>query len=337
MCPRELSRDACASGLLAQASRRATEDLADWYPVIRRLSAAWLSFGEIMHVAGIGVAVISEYFHGEDRETVLDALSCGRSTVANCITEPEARSDVGALTTAAQEVPGGFELTGVKIWAGLAPISDYLLVYARTAPNALGGITCFLVDRSADGVRIQEPYEKNGARSLPAAEVRLEQVFVSRDRVVGRLHRAAVLLHSHLARGRIGIAACATGLTDRVLDECVPFAQEREQFGVPIIEHQLVKGQISEIYLRAMANGEILGGVVGRLSNGESPSVRTSAAVKLLCTRNAVEASGIAAALVSASGQELFSVAARLQRDALLLQTIEGTPNVLADSIAKGL
>jgi alkylation response protein AidB-like acyl-CoA dehydrogenase len=335
--PRSLYQQAGQIGVLSLAADRDPRVAIEWYGFLSKLSTAWLTFGEIVHLAGMSISLLSEFHRGEEQAELIVKLSRGEGAIANCVSEPGARSDVGAISSLARKVAGGYEITGTKIWAGLAPVAEHLLVYARTSAHPLGGLTCFLVDVDADGVLIGNPYDKAGARALPAGEVSMSGTFVSSDRIVGRLNRGAVVLQSHLVRGRLGIAACAVGLTERILSECVSFAHSRKQFGVPISDHQLVKGQLADIYTRSIASRALMNDAASRVASGEMPSASFVNGVKLLCTRNAVESANIGAELFSAEGQELFSFVARSQRDAMLLQIIEGTPNILADNIAKGL
>jgi acyl-CoA dehydrogenase len=158
------------------------------------------------------------------------------------LTEPHAGSDVAAIRSRAERVPGGFRLYGRKTWISHAPEAGFFVVFAKVAEGR-EGIAAFLVER--EGVEVGPPLPKLGQRASSAAEVALEGTFVPEEALIAR--KGFRLAMRVFDRSRPMVAAMAVGLLRRALDEALAYARVREAFGKPLFEHQGVGFKLAEM------------------------------------------------------------------------------------------
>jgi acyl-CoA dehydrogenase len=206
-----------------------------------------LCYGDI----GIGNFLTSNAFFAgpvealgdeEQRKRYLGPLTGDRPPVtAVAVTEPEVGSDSAGLQTRAERDGNDYVLTGQKAWISNAPYARWIVVFATVDPaKRARGVTAFVVDRDAPGVTIGRPMRKLGQRGIVNAEVFLDRVRVPvEDRLGGEGQGFYGLMRTFDA-SRILIGAGATGLSRAALDATVRYAQERKQFGRPIIDHPAV-------------------------------------------------------------------------------------------------
>lgn len=187
----------------------------------------------------------------EQKQRYLPAMSDGSMIGAHAITEPQTGSDVFNMSTLAQRVDGGYRLTGHKHYVSLAPVADVALVFALTDPDAKKwGVTAFLVDTAADGVRVGPNREKMGLRTVPFSDLYFEDCFVSDDQRLGPEGAGVSLSTSFLEWERCAILAGQLGAMEFQLDRCIAYARERKQFGQSIGQFQSVSNRIADMRLR---------------------------------------------------------------------------------------
>ena len=157
---------------------------------------------------------------------------------AYCLSEAHAGSDAAALSTRAVREGDDYVLTGTKAWITHAGVADFYTVMARTSDDGPRGISCFLVPADAAGLSFGALERKMGLWASPTRVVNLDGVRISADRRIGAEGEGFTIALAALDSGRLGISACATGLAQAALDAATSYAQQREQFGKPIIDHQ---------------------------------------------------------------------------------------------------
>ncbi len=219
----------------------------------------------LAHNVHSGVATLPLAWFGdtEQKARYLPALARGEAIGAFALTEANAGSD--ALATRCRAVPvagGGYRLTGTKNWITNAGIADLFTVFARV-PNA--GVTAFLVERAAPGVRVGREEEKLGLRGTSTCALFLDDVLVSAGGVLGepgRGHRVA--LHP-LNVGRLNIAAGAVGAAKDNLARAAEYACGRRQFGRSLSEFGLIREKLGEMAARIFAAESIVYRVAGLL------------------------------------------------------------------------
>jgi cyclohexanecarboxyl-CoA dehydrogenase len=177
-----------------------------------------------------------------------DALGCW------AVTEPEAGSDAGAMTTKAKRVDGGWRLTGEKTSVTQAPHANIAIVLAQTDPaKATKGIGCFLVDMDSDGVSSQS-FDDPGFKPLGRGSVTMDDVFVADDHVISAPGAGFgdIMAEFDLSRTLIGLLC--VGTAQRAIDMATAYSRDRRTFGKPLAANQGVSFAIAEhtTYLTAV-------------------------------------------------------------------------------------
>jgi len=205
-------------------------------------------------VANICATMIAEAGTAAQRTRLLPALAGGELRLAFALTEPDAGSDAGAISTRAVPEGDHVVLDGTKLFTTGAANADYILTVARTSPDqkASRGSSIFLVPANAPGLRI-DPLPKIASISHATCQVRYESVRLRRDALLGQWDRAWPLLIHGSAVERLCIAAWLSGMAHTVMDELIHFTRDRVQFGQPVSRFQAVQHQIADLATHAQA------------------------------------------------------------------------------------
>src|SRR5690606_17339805 len=158
---------------------------------------------------------------------------------------------LGGMRTKARKVDGGWRITGQKMWSTAAHVADYLLLLAisdEEAPKRTQGKTLFLVPADSPGVETRQ-IPKLGMRAVGSCEVFLDDVFVPDDLVLGEVGRGWYQLLGTLNNERIMVAALALGVLDGVIEEAMRYVKEREAFGKPIGQFQILQHYIADMLI----------------------------------------------------------------------------------------
>src|SRR2546426_542290 len=144
---------------------------------------------------------------------------------------------------------GGYLLNGTKMFITNGPIADVIIVYAKTKPEAGSrGITAFIFETSTPGYYVARKLQKVGMRGSPTGELVFEDAFVPEENVLGRVNEGFKVVMSGLDLERAFFAVSAIGGLEAALEVSIKYAQEREQFGQPIANFQLIQAKIADMY-----------------------------------------------------------------------------------------
>lgn len=196
----------------------------------------------------------------EQKQKYLPAVAKGEKIMVFALTEPGAGSDAGGTQTTAIQDGDDFILNGRKTFISGAPMADWAIVFAKTDLTAKGskGISMFVVDMKLPGVSLGSPEKKMGINGYPTSDVVLEDVRVSKDCLVGPLHKGFQYAMKTLDGGRLGMAAQAVGIAQSCLDEAVKYAKERKQFGRRIADFQGISFMIAEMAADVEASRQLV-------------------------------------------------------------------------------
>lgn len=267
----------------------------------------------------------------------LPKIAAGEMIFSFCLTEPGSGSDAASLRTKAEKVDGGYVLNGTKRFISNAPDADLFVVMARSDPDSKGsrGVSAYLVESDSEGLSVSPPLKKMGQAGARTADVIFEDCFVPDDALLGGEEgngfRTAMRVLDH---GRVHIAAVSVGLSRRLIDEALAYALEREQFGKPIAEFQLVQAMLADSETDWLAARSMVEATAKRRDAGEN--VTSDAAC---CKYFASEALGrIADRAVQIFGGYGYIAeypVERLYRDARLFRIFEGTSQIQQLVIAR--
>ncbi len=192
------------------------------------------------------------------RARYLPAACRGELVGAHAVSEPASGSDAMSLRTRAKKVPGGWVLDGRKTFVTNGPAADVVLVFATVNPERKSaGITGFLVERGRDGLTLSPPIPKMGQHSSPMGDVILDACFVPEDGRLGAEGAGAAIFSAAMEWERTCIFAAHLGAMERLLEDCIRYAKEREQFGAPLARFPEVANKLVDMKV-AIEAGRLL-------------------------------------------------------------------------------
>src|SRR6266853_781061 len=188
------------------------------------------------------------------RRKYLPNLISGEHVGALAMSEPGAGSDVVSMRTRADKKGDRYILNGTKFWITNGPVAETLVVYAKTDPDAgARGITAFLIEKGMTGFSTAPKLDKLGMRGSDTAELVFEDCEVPAENVLGAVGGGVNVLMSGLDYERLVLAGGPLGIMQACLDLAVPYVHERQQFGQPIGEFQLIQAKLADMYVAANA------------------------------------------------------------------------------------
>jgi acyl-CoA dehydrogenase len=221
------------------------------------------------HIMGPSVRAILFSLKGEMKEKYLMPVLRGEKTACFAQTEPDAGSDPGGMRTVAVRDGDHYVINGVKRFITAAGESDFMQLMAATdrAKGSHGGISCFIVDMDAPGVRIGAQY--NTMMGDRPYEIVLENVRVPLSHRVGEEGEGFRHAQQWLGSGRVKHGARSLGVTERCLEMATSYAKQRSTFGRPLADRQAVQWMIADMYIELQAARLLVYKAATRLDRGE--------------------------------------------------------------------
>lgn len=273
-------------------------------------------------VHGMVAHVIARWGRPALRETWLPRLGRGQWLGALAVTEPEAGSDLAAVRTRAERDGDDLVLHGEKRWITCGEIADGFLVLAA----AEGGPVAVLLRRDTPGLELEPIRDMLGTRGSMLAALRMRGCRVAADSVLGRPGTGlAWVVSAALDHGRFTVAWGAVGIAQACLEASVRHAQQRVQFGVPLIEHQLVRRLISEMTASTRAARQLCLYAARLRGAGDPESMAETSVAKHFAAKVAMQAAHDAVQIHGAQGCSSEQPVARYFRDAKVMEIIEGS------------
>ena len=267
----------------------------------------------------------------------LGPLATGKHLGAWCLTEPGSGTDAAALAARATRDGDDWILNGSKQFITNGARAGVLVVLARTDPEAgRAGISAFVVERDAAGLTTGSLEDKLGMRSSDTVAVHLEDVRVPGDQLLGAEGHAFDDAKQVLEGGRVMISAVSLGLAQAALDRSVAYANERETFGRPIIDHELIQAKLADMVTQVGAARLLVHRSAARLEAG-SETPLDSAITKLFSSEMATRVCMEAIQVHGGYGYLKDYDVERYMRDAKLCEIGEGTSEILRVLIAREL
>ncbi|MCW5573204.1 MAG: isovaleryl-CoA dehydrogenase [Steroidobacteraceae bacterium] len=271
------------------------------------------------------------------RDRYLPKLVSGEHVGALAMSEPGSGSDVVSMQLAARPAPGGWRLTGRKMWITNGPDADVLVVYAKTDPGAgAKGISAFIVERGFEGFSTAQKLDKLGMRGSSTCELVFEDCFVPAANLLGEENRGTRILMSGLDYERAVLAGGPLGLMAAALDVVLPYVHDRKQFGAPIGTFQLVQGKIADMYADFNASRAYVY-AVARACDAKRTTRQDAAAAILFASERATRCALEAIQALGGNGYNNEFPAGRLLRDAKLYEIGAGTQEIRRALIGREL
>ena len=258
----------------------------------------------------------------------LSQLISGDHVGALAMSEPGSGSDVVSMRLRADRKGDRYVLNGSKMWITNGPDADTLVVYAKTDPQAgPRGITAFIVEKGMKGFSTAQKLDKLGMRGSNTCELVFEDCEVPVDNVLSAEGRGVNVLMSGLDYERAVLAGGPLGIMAACMDVVLPYVHERQQFGQPIGEFQLMQGKIADMYTTQNACRAYVYGVGRACDRGETARKDAAGAI-LYAAEKATWMAGEAIQCLGGNGYINEYPTGRLWRDAKLYEIGAGTSEI---------
>ena len=275
----------------------------------------------------------------EQQAQWLPKLATGEVIASFALTEPEAGSDAASLRTSARREGDFYIVNGTKRYITNAPHAGMFTLMARTNPEdkGAGGVSSFIVDAKSPGISFGKYDKKMGQRGAHTCDVIFDNVKVPAANLIGlKEGQGFKTAMKVLEKGRIHIAAVAVGVAQRVLRDALNYALERQQFGQPIAEFQLVQAMLADSQAELYAAECMTLDAARRRDDGQNVSTEASCA-KMFATEMCGRVADRAVQILGGAGyMEEYGIE-RFYRDVRLFRLYEGTTQIQQIIIARNM
>ena len=311
--------------------------------MVEELARVCASTSLMMLISKLGMIPVIQWGSEELKQAYLPRVASGEAQASYCLSEPDAGSDVAAMSARAVRDGDSYVLNGVKYWTTNAGISDTYTVFAKTEPAAgHRGISCFLVEKDW-GLRVGKLEKKLGVRGSPTGEVILEDVRVPATHRIGEEGQGFYIAMGTLDRSRPSIGAQAVGIAQGAIDYAAGYLKGRRQFGRPLAEMQGLQFMLADMATRTEAARGLVyracaiidAGAAGNSAGADLSSA--GAMAKCFASDTAMSVTTDAVQLLGGYGYTRDFPVERMMRDAKITQIYEGTNQIQRIVIAKHL
>ncbi len=285
---------------------------------------------------GLGSGAITLAGTGEQKARWLPKVARGEAIAAFALSEPDAGSDVAAMTTSARRDGSGWVLDGVKTWISNGGIADFYCVFARSGETAgARGISAFIVPADARGLRIGERIDVIAPH--PLARLEFDGCRLAGDALLGAEGEGFKLAMRTLDIFRASVAAAAVGFARRALDESLRHVRERRMFGATLGDLQLTQARLGEMAAAIDAAALLTYRAAWQRDVKGTRATAEAAMAKIAATESAQQVIDAAVQLFGARGVARGEVVERLYREIRALRIYEGATEVQKLIVAREL
>lgn len=305
--------------------------------VMEELARGYSSIADQCGLVELVATLLQQHGTEDQKRRYLKPLLRAELKCAFAVTESEAGSDLAGLKTRAERTAQGWRLKGCKMWIHNGPICDFAVVLARSSEGSAGkSMSTFIVERGAPGFSSGAKEHKMGQRASQLSALYFDEVALPAGAILGAEGAGFPNIMRCLDKGRIGIAALATGICQAALDACVAQAKQRVQFGRPIAEFQAIQWKIADMAKDTHGARLMVQDAAHKLGRGERATLECSMA-KCFAADAAVRHTAEAVQIFGGSGYIRGMLVERLYRDAKITQVYEGTNEIQRLIIARGI
>jgi acyl-CoA dehydrogenase len=289
----------------------------------------------VFAMQGLGTGTISLFGTAQQKERFLPPVRRGDRLAAFALSEPDAGSDVGAMTTTATRVAGGWRLDGCKTWISNGGIAGHYVVFARSDAAAKGtaGISAFIVEADTPGLVIAERIDVIAPH--PLATLVFEDCRIPDENLLGEAGKGFKLAMSTLDVFRPTVGAAALGFARRAFDEALARATSRKLFGAPMAQLQLVQAKLADMAIAIDTSALLIYRAAWTADVQRRRITREAAMAKLVATETAQRVIDDAVQLFGGMGVRSGVKVEELYRDIRALRIYEGASDVQKVIIAR--
>ncbi|PSQ34346.1 acyl-CoA dehydrogenase [Halobacteriales archaeon SW_10_66_29] len=299
------------------------------------LARGHLSLATALSVHCLATSCIRQFGTEAHREEWLPAMNDGRPVGAFALSEADAGSNPAAMDTEARKEGDEFVINGKKQWITNGQRAGVVILFAKTDRDDPDSITQFLVPKDIDGVEVGKKEDKLGLRASDTTTLIFDDARIPAENQLTEVGKGLKAAFSILTGGRVAIASQAVGVAQAALADAVEYAQEREQFGQPIIEHQAIAHKLADMGTQVQAARLLARDAARQNEDGVAPQAASMA--KYFASEVACDVAEEAVQVHGGYGYTKDFAVERYYRDAKILTIYEGTSEIQKQIIARHL
>jgi alkylation response protein AidB-like acyl-CoA dehydrogenase len=308
--------------------------------VFEELSRGWMGLAGILGTHLVLTDVLVQYGTEEQKQRFLPRLAKGEPRGGICLSEPNAGTDLQAISTTAHRRGDSYFIDGSKMWVTNGRRAQIFLVLAKTdaaVKPAHRGISAFIVEKGAAGLTVGRDIDKMGYKTVETCELHFENFPVPTENLIGGEEgQGFKQVMTGLEAERLNVAARGLGLARAAFEEAIKYAQQRYTFGKPIAQHQTIQIKLAEMATRIEASRLLIYSAAAKKDRRERCDLEAGMA-KLFATETAAEVSLEAMRILGGNGFSKDFPIERFYRDAPLLLIGGGSNELQRLIIARGL
>ncbi|MDP6872358.1 MAG: acyl-CoA dehydrogenase family protein [Alphaproteobacteria bacterium] len=301
-------------------------------------AAAWEEFGKcgangvLAAIAGRSISLdpIQKLASEEIRQRVMADIVSGRKGSSLAITEPSGGSDVANLKTRAHRDGNHWVLNGSKTFISGGMKSDYFVVAARTGEEGLSGISLFFVEKDTPGFNRTAIERKMGWWCSDTATLYFDDCRVPAENLMGEENRGFIAIMKNFNLERVNIIAEALGMMKVCLEESIAYAQERETFNRPLLQHQVIRHKIADMSAKIDAVEAYLNQICWLVNESEMPAAEICKG-KFLATKTLEFCASEAMQIFGGAGYLRGNLVERVYREVKVLAIGGGSEEIMRD------
>jgi alkylation response protein AidB-like acyl-CoA dehydrogenase len=301
---------------------------------IEEIASVSAAYAISVAVSGLPQIILQSFGTEAQKQKYIPSLASGAWVGAFALSEPSSGSDAASLRTTAEKKSDHYLLNGTKLWITQADTSDVMIVMARTGGAGAKGVSAFIVEKNALGLKMGKREHKMAAHIDHTMEVLFDQVKIPLENLVANEGDGMKVALSALDCGRITIAATALGIARSAIEVAAHHANIREQFGKPILDFQGVGFMLADMLTEYHAAKMLVQRAAFQKDNGKNYSI-AAAQAKLHATDMAMSVTTDAVQVLGGSGYTQEFPVERYMREAKMLQIVEGTNQIQRLVIAR--
>lgn len=273
----------------------------------------------------------------EQKQKYLTQMTSGKALGAFAVTEPNAGSDIAAIRTTAVQKGDNYVLNGTKAFITNAGEADLYMVMVKTDKDkGVHGISSFIVEKDTPGLSFGQKEKKMGLSYIPTRDLIFEDCEVPVSNRIGNENEGFRVAMYALDGSRIGVAASATGLAQAALNASIAYAKERQAFGQPIANFQIIQFMMVDMATEIEASRLLTYRAASMKDQGQNIAAAASMA-KRYATDAAMKVTTDAVQIHGGYGYMKEYNVERYMREAKLLQIVEGTSQIQGLVVARDL
>jgi alkylation response protein AidB-like acyl-CoA dehydrogenase len=315
-------------------------DYTTFAMIFEELSKGWMSVSGVLGTHHILAYMLYTYGTDEQKQRMLPRMATGEIRAGLALTEESGGSDIQAIQTRATKDGEEYVINGRKMFISNGMHGNAFAVLTKTDPDAdppHRGMSCFIVEKPAEGFSVAQKLNKLGYRGIDTCELVFDNVRVPTDNLIGDVEGQGFKhVMSALEGGRINVAARAVGVAQAAFDAAIKYAQQRKTFGQPISEHQAIQLKLADMATKIEAARLLTYEAARKKDSGERVDLEAGMA-KLFASEMCGEVTMEAMRIHGGYGYIKDYAVERYYRDAPLMIIGEGTNEIQKLVIAKRL